>query len=392
MSTTPHVSGTTGSGRDFATDPEPADAGDPGRARPDTRDRDTSAIGTRRGHHRGDVAATGASTMRALVQDAYGSPDVLRVASAPLPTPEAGQVRVRVAAASVNARDWHIMRGEPRLARLLDRTVFGRSAPRVTIRGTDFAGTVDAVGAGVTRWQPGDPVFGEADAALAEYVVTSQELVAQVPAGASLPQAAALPLAASTALMCLRAGHPVPGARLLINGASGGVGTFAIQLATTMGLHVTAVCSARNADLARSLGADAVIDYNVEDFCAAPDRYDMVLDLVGNRSVRDLRRLVHPSGTLILSGGGVSGEGRWVGPLGLLVRAQLLALLPGPRIITPQAVPSTERLEELAGLVAAGSVTPVVDRVFDLDHGADALRYLETEHARAKVIVTIPGT
>lgn len=330
------------------------------------------------------------TTMRALVQDTYGSPDVLTVAAVPTPTPGPGQVRVRVAAASVNARDWHIMRGEPRLARLLDRTVFGRTAPRVAIRGTDFAGTVDAVGTGVTRWQPGDPVFGEADAALAEYVVASQKLVAPVPAGTSLHQAAALPLAATTALMCLRAGDPVPGARLLINGASGGVGTFAVQLATTMGLHVTAVCSARNAEQARSLGADSVIDYSVEDFCAVPDRYDMVLDLVGNRSLRDLRRLVHPAGTLILSGGGASGDGRWIGPLGLLVRAQLSARLPGPRIAIPQALPSAERLEELAALVASGSVTPVIDRVFDLDHGADALRYLETEHARAKVIVTIP--
>ncbi|QJY49017.1 NAD(P)-dependent alcohol dehydrogenase [Pseudonocardia broussonetiae] len=329
--------------------------------------------------------------MRALVQDTYGSPDVLKVAAVPTPDPGPGQVRVRVAAASVNARDWHIMRGEPRLARLLDRTVFGRTAPRVAIRGTDFAGTVDAVGAGVTRWQPGAPVFGEADAALAQYVVASQYLVAPVPSGASLPQAAALPLAANTALMCLRAGDPPPGACLLINGASGGVGTFAIQLAKTMGLHVTVVCSTRNADLARSLGAESVIDYNVEDFCAAPDRYDMVLDLVGNRSLRDLRRLVHPAGTLVLSGGGVSGEGRWIGPLGLLVRAQLMARLPGPRIVIPQAQPTTERLEELAALVASGSVTPVIDRVFDLDHSADALRYLETEHARAKVIVTIPG-
>ncbi|MHA6782031.1 NAD(P)-dependent alcohol dehydrogenase [Pseudonocardia saturnea] len=330
------------------------------------------------------------ATMRALVQDAYGSPDVLEVAAVPMPTPGPGQVRVRVATASVNARDWHIMRGEPRLARLLDRTVFGRSAPRVAIRRTDFAGTVDAVGAGVTRWRPGDPVFGEADAALAEYVVASEALVGRVPAGASFPQAAALPLAANTALMCLRGGDPTPGARLLINGASGGVGTFAVQLAKTMGLHVTGVCSARNAAQARSLGADSVIDYDVEDFCAGPDRYDMVLDLVGNRSVRDLRRLVHPTGTLILSGGGVSGEGRYIGPLGLLVRAQLLARLPGPRIVTPQALPSAERLEELAALVASGSVTPVIDRVVDLDHAADALRYLETEHARGKVIVTLP--
>lgn len=357
-------------------------------------DRDTSATGASDGPHPTHVTASrGAGpTMRALVQDAYGSPDVLEAAAVPQPTPGPGQVRVRVAAASVNARDWHVMRGEPRLARLLDRTVFGRTAPRVAIRGTDFAGTVDAVGAEVTRWRPGDPVFGEADAALAEYVVARQDMVASLPAGMTFEQAAALPLAGNTALTCLRAGDPRPGARLLINGASGGVGTFAIQMARTMGMHVTAVCSARNADQARSLGADAVIDYDLEDFCATPDRYDMVLDLVGNRGVRDLRGLLHPSGALVLSGGGVSGEGRYVGPLGLLVRAQLAARLPGPRIVTPLAKPTAERLEELAALVAAGSVTPVIDRVFGFDAGPAAIRYLETEHARGKVVVTIAPT
>ncbi len=292
----------------------------------------------------------------------------------------------------MNARDWHVMRGEPRLARLLDRTVFGRTAPQVAIRGTDFAGTVDAVGAGVTRWQPGDPVFGEADAALAEYLVAAEDVVAPLPAGTSFEQAAAMPLAGNTALMCLSAAHPKRGERLLINGASGGVGTFAVQIAKTMGLHVTAVCSARNAVQARSLGADAVIDYNLDDFCATADRYDIVLDLVGNRSVRNLRRLLHPSGTLVLSGGGVSGEGRYVGPLALLIRAQLMAHVPGPRIVIPLAEPTSERLQELGTLVASGSLIPVIDRIFDFDDGANALRYLETEHARGKVLVTIRPT
>ena len=242
----------------------------------------------------------------------------------------------------------------------------------------------------MTRWKLGDPVFGEADAALAEYVVAPHDAVASVPAGTSFAEAAALPLAGNTALTCLRAGGPEPGGRLLINGASGGVGTFALQMAKAQGLHVTAVCSARNTDLARSLGADVVIDYRLDDFCAAPDRYDMVLDLVGNRSVRALRRLVRPSGTLVLSGGGVSGEGRFVGPLGLLLRAQLAARLPGPRIVVPLAKPTRERLEELATLVASGTVSPVIDKTFPLGSGAEAIRYLETEHARAKVVVTVP--
>jgi NADPH:quinone reductase-like Zn-dependent oxidoreductase len=332
------------------------------------------------------------TTMRALVQHRYGSPDALKVAAVPVPAPDAGQVRIRVAAASVNARDWHVMRGEPRLARLLDRTTFSRTAPRIGIRGTDFAGTVEAVGADVTRWRPGELVFGEADAALAEYVVASQDVVTQIPAGTSFEQAAALPLAGTTALMCLRAGSPQPGARLLINGASGGVGTFAVQIANTMALHVTAVCSARNAELAQSLGAEVIIDYNLQDFCATSERYDMVLDLVGNRSIRALRSLVHPSGTLVLSGGGVSGKGRLVGPLGLLVRAQLVARLPGPRIVVPQAKPTKQLLEELATLVQSGAVKPVIDKTFIFEDGAEAIRYLETDHARAKVIVTIPLT
>jgi NADPH:quinone reductase-like Zn-dependent oxidoreductase len=339
--------------------------------------------------HEGQILNPVVATMRALVQDRYGSPDVLHLASVPVPTPGAGEVRVRVAAASVNARDWHVMRGEPRLARLLDRTTFGRIAPRVRIRGTDFAGVVDAVGAGVTRWQPGDRVFGEADAAIANYVVAQSDVVAAAPEGTGFEEAAAVPLAGNTALMCLRAGEPHPGDRLLVNGASGGVGTFIVQLAKAMRMHVTGVCSARNVQLASSLGADVVIDYALRDFCAGPDRYELVVDLVGNRSLRELRGLVRPSGTLVLSGGGTSGDGRFLGPLSLLMRAQLMARLPGPRIATPQAKPNRQSLEELATFVSSGAVTPVVDRTFAFDDASEAIRYLEVEHARAKVVISI---
>ena len=329
------------------------------------------------------------ATMRALAQETYGPPEVLELADVPVPVPGPRQVRVRVAASSVNARDWHVMRGEPRLARLLDRTVFGRNAPSVPIRGTDFAGTVEAVGAGVTRWQIGDRVFGQADAAWAEYVIAAEDAVAVVTSPATAGQAAGLPLAGTTALVCLSAAQPKVGHRLLINGASGGVGTFAIQLAHRMGLHVTAVCSARNAAQARRLGADAVLDYAVDDFCAAPERYDVVLDLVGNRPLRALRKLVRPSGTLVLSGGGVPGTGRFIGPLGLLVRAQLLARTPGPRIVIPQGQPTSAWLMELDALMRAGSLVTVVDRVFDLAQGAAAVRYVETEHASGKVLLRI---
>jgi NADPH:quinone reductase-like Zn-dependent oxidoreductase len=326
--------------------------------------------------------------MQALIQERYGSPDVLRVGEVSTPVPGHGEVLVRVRAASVNARDWHVMRGEPRLARLLDSATFGRNGPRVRIRGTDFAGTVESVGEGVTRWRPGDEVFGESNAAIAEYVAAQEGVVATMPAGLTFEQAAAIPLAGNTALVCLREGHLEAGQNVLINGASGGVGTFAVQLAKSMGAgSVTAVCSARNAELARSLGADVVVDYGREDFCESGRQYDLVLDLVGNRSLRDLRRVLKPSGSIVLSGGGVSGEGRFVGPLSLLVRARLVARVWRFRLAIPEAKPSTENLAELAALVESGSVTPIVDKTFAFENAAEAIRYLEAEHARAKVVI-----
>ena len=325
--------------------------------------------------------------MRALVQERYGSPDVLRIDEVATPVPGHGEVLVRVKAASVNARDWHVMRGEPRLARLLDSATFGRTGPKVRIRGTDFAGTVESVGKDVTRWKPGDDVFGESGAAIGEYVAASEGVVATMPAGLSFEEAAAIPLAANTALVCLRAGQVEAGQSALINGASGGVGTFAVQLAKSMGVHLTAVCSARNADLARSLGADVVIDYGREDFSESGRQYDLLLDLVGNRSLRDLRRVLKPSGTIVLSGGGVSGQGRFIGPLSLLIRAQLMARASRVRLVIPEAQPSTQNLAELAALVESGAVTPIVDKTFAFEDAAEAIRYLEVEHARAKVVI-----
>jgi NADPH:quinone reductase-like Zn-dependent oxidoreductase len=326
--------------------------------------------------------------MRALVQDRYGSPDVLRVEEVAMPAPGPGEVLVRLEAASVNARDWHVMRGEPRLARLMDRTIFGRTAPRVRIRGTDFAGVVESIGAGVTRVRAGDPVFGEADAAIAEYVAADQDTTALLPAGLDFDQAAAIPLAATTALVCLRAGEPQTGDTVLINGASGGVGTFAVQLAKSMGLHVTGVCSTRNTDLVRSLGADVVVDYTREDFRDLGARFDLVVDLVGNRALRDLRSVLKPSGNLVLSGGGVAGHGRFLGPLGLLIRAQLHARLSRSPLAVPQAKPNREVLDELAELVTKEAITPIIDRTFPFEEAANAIRYLEQEHARAKVVIS----
>ena len=334
-----------------------------------------------------DVRVSG--TMRALVQHTYGGPEVLQLAQAPRPVPGPSEVLVRVAASSVNARDWHVMRGEPRLARLFDRTHLAPRAPRIAVRGTDFAGVVDAVGPGVSRWRPGEAVLGEAHGAWAEYVVASQDALAAVPASVSFEVAAALPLAATTALSCLAAGNPRPGDRLLVNGASGGVGTFALQIARAQGLAITAVCSARNAEQATSLGADIVVDYRSEDFCRRPERYDIVLDLVGNRRVNELRRLLRPNGTLVLSGGGVPGTGRYIGPLAMLARAQLLALRPGPRIAIPQVQPTAKDLENIAQLVLSGDVGPIVDRVLPLERGSEAVRYMEGEHAKGKVVLAV---
>ena len=324
---------------------------------------------------------------RAVVQDHYGSPDVLTLTEVPTPVPGRGEVLVAVRAASLNARDWHVMRGEPRMARLMDRDTFARQGPRVATRGTDLAGIVEAVGDSVTRWRPGDLVFGEGTGAFADHAVVPADQLAAIPAGVTFEQAAALPLAATTAQLCLDAAAPSPGQSILVNGASGGVGTFAIQLAQAQRLHVTAVVSTRNTALAGSLGADRVIDYTRDDFTQG-GAYDVVLDLVGNRRLRELRGAVRPGGALVLSGGGVSGQGRIVGPIRLLVWAQLVGRFSGLRVLTPQAAPDAEVLARLARLVAAGQLTPVIDRSFGLEQTADAIRYVETQHASAKVVIT----
>ncbi len=328
-------------------------------------------------------------TGRAVAQTRYGGPDVVLVTERPLPVPGAGEVLVRVHAASVNARDWHVMRGEPRLARLMDRTVFALRRPRLAVRGTDVAGVVEAVGVGVTRWKPGDAVFGEGVGAFAEYALASADQLAEVPAGMPLDQAAALPLAATTAQLCLDETGLTPGDEVLLNGASGGVGTFAVQLAKAMGLHVTAVVSTRNVPLVRSLGADEVVDYTVTDFTRSGRTYGAVVDLVGNRRLRELRRSVRPGGRLVLSGGGTSGEGRIVGPLRLLLAATAAARFLPFEVVVPRAVPTTAILERIAGVIGSGHVKPVIDRTFPLEETAAAVRYIETEHARAKVVITV---
>jgi NADPH:quinone reductase-like Zn-dependent oxidoreductase len=324
--------------------------------------------------------------MKAIVQDRYGSPDVLKLREVDKPAAADNEVLVRVHAAAVNARDWHVMRGDPYLARM----VLGFGRPRVKIRGTDFAGRVEMVGRDVTRFRPGDEVYGETDGAFAEYVSVSDEVVEPKPANLTFEQAAAVPLAGNTALMGLRdVARVQPGQQVLINGASGGVGTFAIQIAKSLGADVTGVCSTRNVDLVRSMGADHVIDYTREDFTRNGRRYDVVFDLVGNRSLTDCRRALTPAGMLILSGGGVSEGGSLIGPMGLIMRGQLRSRFVRHRLVTLTAKPSKENLAALRELVESGKVTPVIDRTYPLSEAPEAIRYLEVEHARAKVVITV---
>ncbi|MGX4658013.1 NAD(P)-dependent alcohol dehydrogenase [Micromonospora sp. SCSIO 07396] len=326
--------------------------------------------------------------MRAIVQDRYGPPETLTLAEVAVPVPAADEVLVRVEAAALNAYDWHVMRGDPRMARL----TLGPTRPRARIRGRDVAGRVEAVGVDVRDLRPGDAVFadlGDADGAFAEYVCAPATLVAPRPANLTAPQAAALPLAGVTALQGLRdAGRVGPGQRVLVNGASGGVGTLAVQLARVLGATVTGVCSTRNVELVRSLGCAHVIDYTRADFTRG-GRYDVVFDLVGNRSLGALRRALTPTGTLVLSGGGVYRGGSLLGPVRLLARGRLLAPFVRQRIVVLTATPGREHLDALRAYAEAGQLTPAIDRTYPLAEVPRAIAYLEGEHARAKVVVTL---
>ena len=327
--------------------------------------------------------------MKAIVQDRYGSPDTLRLKEVDPPVAADNEVLVRVHAAAVNAYDWHVMRGDPYLARLM----MGLNKPRTKIRGRDFAGRVAAVGRNVQRFQAGDEVYGDlgdANGAFAEYVCVPDDLVEPKPANLTFEQAAAIPLAGNTALTGLRdLERAQPGQRVLVNGASGGVGTFAVQIAKSFGAEVTAVCSTRNADLISLLGADHVIDYTREDFARNGQHYDIVFDLVGNRSLTDCRRALTPEGTLILSGGGVSRGGSLVGPLGLIIKAQLVSRFVHHRLLILTTTPNKENLATLSKLATSGKLAPAIDRTYPLSETPEAIRYLEVEHARAKVVITV---
>jgi NADPH:quinone reductase-like Zn-dependent oxidoreductase len=313
----------------------------------------------------------------------YGDPRrVLRLEEVPKPEPKDHEVLVRVGAASVNPLDWHEIRGEPMLVRLSG----GLRRPTRSIPGVDVAGVVEAVGRDVTRFRPGDEVWGHKGRALAEYVCARETLFLPRPARISLAQAAAIPAAGLTALQALRdTGGIRDGHRVLINGASGGVGTFAVQIAKHFGAHVTAVTSTANVELVRSLGADAVVDYTREDFARRGETYDIVMDNVGNRSLLALRRTVAPTGIAVLVGILPS---RWIAPLPRLVWAKVLARVGRRRMTWMLASSNDDDIAFLHALVESGAVTPVIDRCYPLAEAAEAIAYLETLRARGKVILT----
>jgi NADPH:quinone reductase-like Zn-dependent oxidoreductase len=335
------------------------------------------------------AGARSATTMKAVVQDVYGSADVLELRVIEKPSMGENEVLLRVRAAGVNLADWAIMNGLPYIA----RPMYGLGKPKNPVRGTDLAGQVEAVGANVTRFLPGDEVFGwsgHLGGAFAEYVSVSEGALVSKPARLTFGQAAAVPMAGTVALLAVRDhGKVQAGQKVLINGASGGIGTFAVQIAKSLGAHVTGVTSTKNVELVRSIGADDVIDYTKVDFTRTGQRYDFILDNVANRSLSDLRRALTPKGMLVPNGGGF--EHRWVAGGGRLIGAKLSFAFGSQTVATFIASPKQENLVALAEFLEAGTVTPVIDRTYSLNETADAVRYVGKGHARGKVVLTVNG-
>ncbi len=322
--------------------------------------------------------------MKAAVRDRYGSPEVeLREVDKPVPTED--EVLVRVRAASLNMADWYGVMGRP----YVGRTQMGLRKPKTNRLGVDYAGVVEAVGENVTEFRPGDEVFGGKDGAYAEYVCAREDrAIVPKPANVTFEEAAAVPVAALTALQGLRdKGQLQPGQKVLVNGASGGVGTFAIQIAKALGAEVTAVCSTPNVDIARSLGADHVIDYIQEDFTRGDQRYDLLLDVAGSRSWSECKRVLTPQATLVIVGGPKSN--RLLGPLGHLVKVRLAAVWSSRKVVFFIAKFNKADMVVLRELLESGKMTSVIDRRYELSEIADAFRYLGEGHARGKVVITV---
>ncbi len=320
--------------------------------------------------------------MKAIIQPRYGSPDVLRLQDVEKPALEDDRVLVRVRASSVNATDWRHMRGKPYAARPM---MGGLRKPKSSAIGVDVAGIVEAVGKDVTHVTPGDEVYGARNGAFAEYV--SGRTFVHKPVNLSFEQAAAVPVAGCTALQALRdKGAIQQGQRVLINGAGGGVGTFAVQLAKAFGAEVTAVSGTANLELMRSLGADHVFDYTRADFTKGGQRYDLVIDVGGTPSVAACRRALTPDGTLVLVG---AGKGDWFGPLTRFLVGAVRSRLLKQRVVGFLASVTKEDLLFLKGLIEAGKVTPVIDRTYPLTETAEAIRHVEAGHVRGKLVITV---
>jgi NADPH:quinone reductase-like Zn-dependent oxidoreductase len=323
--------------------------------------------------------------MKAAVRDRYGSPDIVEFREIDKPVPADGEALVRIRAASLNLADWYAVTGRPWVGRM----AMGVLKPKERLLGTDYAGTVEAVGKSVTQFRPGDEVFGGRTGALAEYVVgRADRAMVPKPANVTFEEAAAVPVAAITALQGLRdKGQLQPGQKVLINGASGGVGTFAVQIAKALGAEVTAVCSTGNLDIARSLGADHVIDYTREDFTRSDERYDLLLDIAGSRSWSDCKRVLNPQATFVVVGG--SRSNRLLGPLGHVAKVRLTALGGSRKVVFFIAKLNKADMVTLREFLEAGKVNSFIDKRYELSEIGDALRYIGEGHAQGKIVLTV---
>jgi NADPH:quinone reductase-like Zn-dependent oxidoreductase len=329
--------------------------------------------------------AANTPSMKAIVYRCYGTPDVLKLEEIAKPPPADDRVLVKVQAASVNPLDWHYMQGKPYLV----RAIAGMGKPDNILMGADFAGTVESVGKSVTRFKPGDEVFGDRNGAFGEYVSVGENgAMALKPSNMTMEQAAAVPIAGLTALQALRdKGKVQAGQKVLINGASGGVGTFAVQIAKTYGADVTGVCSTRNVEMVKSIGADHVIDYTKEDFTQGSVRYDLIIDNVGNHTLSEYRHVLTPNGGLVMVGG--PSDNSWFGPLTTSAKAYFVARFVSQKLMFMLADANHDDLDVLRDLMQAGKLTPVIDRRYKLAETAQAIGYLEQGHAKGKVIIAV---
>lgn len=323
--------------------------------------------------------------MKAIVQDRYGSADVLQLRDIDMPAFSDDEVLVKVHAAGVDPGVWHLMTGLPYLTRVMG---FGLRRPKDPVRGRDVAGIVEAVGHNVSEFRPGDEVFGVCEGSFAEYACARPDRLVHKPSSLTFEQAAAAPISGLTALQALRSVRQ--GQTVLVIGAAGGVGTYAIQRALALGAHVTGVCSTSKLDLVRSLGADEVIDYTREDFTESGRRYDLILDMAGNRPLSRLRRALTRNGRLLIVGG--EGGGRWLGPIDRLPKALLLSPFVSQKLGVLMSTENKKDLLELRSMLESGTLAPVIDRTFALCDAAEAIRHIEAGKARGKVVITVEST